>query len=137
MATFYDDMDEIHRIILDTPYESDGSIQSWEDINKEDSDDLPGAENSQDQPLADVSGENEQMSNSQNRVATASRKRVPQWREKVLNHCTFQLNVRLSIPSSTDTAYICCFVNMCHFVKNFLSKFGGQRVLMIDEFFSQ
>ena len=37
-------------------------------------------------------------------------------------------NVWLSIPSSTDTAYICCFVNMCHFVKNVLRKFGGQRV---------
>ena len=83
MATFYDDMDEIHRIILDTPYESDGSIQSWEDIDEEDSDDLPEAENSQDQPLADVSSENEQMSNSQNHVAAPSHKRVPQRREKV------------------------------------------------------
>ena len=83
MATFYDDIDEIHSIILDIPYESDGSIQSWEDIDEEDSDDLPEAENSPNQLLADVSDENEQMSSSQNRVAAPSRKRVAQPREKV------------------------------------------------------
>ena len=43
MATFYDDMEEIRHIILDIPHESDGCIQSWEDIG-EDSDDLPEAE---------------------------------------------------------------------------------------------
>ena len=83
MTTFYDDIDEIHRIILDILYESDGSIQSWEDIDEEDSDDLPEAENSPNQLLADVSDENEQMSSSQNRVAALSRKRVAQPREKV------------------------------------------------------
>ena len=57
MATFYDDIDEIHLIILNIPYESDGSIQSWEDVDEEDSDDLPEAENCQNQLLADISDE--------------------------------------------------------------------------------
>ena len=49
----------------------------------EDSDGLPEAENIQNQLLADVSDENEQMSSSQNRAAAPSRKRVAQQREKV------------------------------------------------------
>ena len=82
MATFYDDMEEIRHIILDIPHESDGCIQSWEDID-EDSDDLPEAENSYNQPFTDVSTDSGQMSNSQNRVAAPSRTRVAQQREKV------------------------------------------------------
>ena len=74
---------KIRRVILDIPHESDGYIQSWEDIDEDDSDDLPEAENSKYQSFADVSCESEQMSNFQNRVAVLSRKRVAQQGEKV------------------------------------------------------
>ena len=46
MATFHDDMEETRLIILDIPHGSDRYIQSWEDIDEEDSDDLPDAKNS-------------------------------------------------------------------------------------------
>ena len=61
MASFYSDLDEIQRIVLYALDVNDGSIQSWEDISEEDSDDPSAAENTQDQDLADGTSETEQL----------------------------------------------------------------------------
>lgn len=77
MASFYSDLDEIQRIVLYALDVNDGSIQSWEDISEEDSDDPSAAENTQDQDLADGTSETEQLpSTSGSHVRTSVNNRA-------------------------------------------------------------
>ena len=80
MASFYPDeegLKEIRRIVIDTPYESDGSIQSWEDISDEDMSDSSEDENAEDEDFSVDSGQNLQLpSTFGNRVPVAVRRRA-------------------------------------------------------------